>query len=80
MSKQTITQQHDYEGIEIQQHGNQGAIKEILDGQTKRLDYMCSRYAHVGVAHLVVTLPDNTSIPQDNKLIGDSIRAMRKTM
>lgn len=80
MSKQTITQQHDYEGIEIQQHGNQGAIKEILDGQTKRLDYMCSRYAHVGVAHLVVTLPDDTSIPQDNKLIGDSIRAMRKTM
>lgn len=80
MSKQTITQQHDYEGIKIQQHGNQGAIKEILDGQTKRLDYMCSRYAHVGVAHLVVTLPDDTSIPQDNKLIGDSIRAMRKTM
>jgi len=80
MSKQTIMKKREYQGIEIQQHGNQGAIKEILDGQSKRLDYMSSRYAQVGVAHLVVTLPDDTSIPQDNKLIGDSIRAMRKTM
>ena len=80
MSKQTIMQQNKYQGVEIQQHGCKGAIEEILDGQCKRLDYMRSKYAQVGVAHLVVTLPDDTSIPQDNKLIGDSIRAMRKTM
>lgn len=80
MSKQTIMQQNKYQGVEIQQHGCKGAIEEILKGQRKRLDYMRSRYAQVGVAHLVVTLPDDTSIPQDNKLIGDSIRAMRKTM
>ena len=82
MTKQTITYEGTHNGhkINTNKRKKQGCIKEIMNGYAIRLEAFTSKHVQTSVMQFTASAP--ASIPPDktNKAIGDSIRAIKKTM
>lgn len=80
MTKQTTIYENSHKGHRAETDKQYGFIKEIVDGYTARLEHFISKHDQVSVMQFVASAPASIPPDQTNKAIGDSLRAIKKTM
>lgn len=82
MSRQKVIYNSYYNGYKISTNEaiGFGCIENIISGYCDRLKYMTSKHRQVSVMQLVVSPPSELSPQGANKLVGDCLNSIKKTM